>query len=93
VPPPRRAGAAAGIAVGVNPAKPWLRAARFGPADPVIGRAAAECFAAADAALARSQVPAEIRTAVSDFAERYVLRGRCPADDLLDSIGSRKGMS
>jgi glutamate--cysteine ligase len=85
VPPPRRSAPAQ--------AEPWLRAARFGPCDPVIGRAAAECFEAADAALSRSRVPDEIRTAVSDFAERYVRKGRCPADDVLDTIGSGKGIS
>ncbi len=78
VPPPRRSG--------TSRALPWLRAARFGPGDPAIGLAAAECFAAADAALARSRAPAAIRLAVSDFAERYVLRGRCPADDVLDTV-------
>jgi len=85
VPPPRRAAAVQ--------AEPWLRAARCGPADPVIGRAAAECFAAADAALARAGTPAPLRTAVSEFAERYVFRGRCPADDVLDITGSGKGTS
>jgi glutamate--cysteine ligase len=95
----------------VTQAAPWLRAARFGPADPVIGRAVAECFALADAALAdaaladaaladaahaalaRSRGPDPIRSAVSDFAERYAFKGRCPADDVLDTIGSGKGMS
>ncbi len=74
-------------------ASPWLRAAWLGPGDPVIGRASAECFAAADAALSRSGAPERIRAAVSDFAERYVRTGRCPADDVLDIIGSGKGMS
>ena len=62
---------------------PWLRAARCGMADPVLAWAAAECFGAADAALARSAAPPLIRNAVADFADRYVRRGRCPADDLL----------
>jgi glutamate--cysteine ligase len=72
-------------------AGPWLRAARLGPSDPVLGRAATECFAAASAALARSQVPASIASAVAEFADRYPERGRCPADDILDTIG--KGQS
>lgn len=71
-------------------AGPWLRAARLGPSDPVIAKAVTDCFAAADAALARSGAPAAIRTAITDFAERYPHRGRCPADDLLDIIGARK---
>jgi ergothioneine biosynthesis glutamate--cysteine ligase EgtA len=65
---------------------PWLRAARSGPADPQIGRASKQCFEAADAALGRSGVPAEIRQAVADFTERYVLNDRCPADDHLEEI-------
>src|SRR5580693_2354581 len=40
---------------------PWLRAARSGPGDPLIGRASRQCFEAADAALGRSGAPAEIR--------------------------------
>ncbi len=62
-------------------ASPWLRAAKHGPADAGIGRAARACFEAADAALSRAGAPAAIRHAVAAFAERYVLRGRCPADD------------
>jgi glutamate--cysteine ligase len=65
---------------------PWLHAARHGPADPVVGAAARQCFEAADAALGRSDAPAQVRTAVADFADRYVRRGRCPADDVLDSL-------
>jgi ergothioneine biosynthesis glutamate--cysteine ligase EgtA len=65
---------------------PWLRAAKCGPADPGIGRAARGCFEAADAALGRSGAPAGVRQAVADFAERYVLAGRCPADDQLKGL-------
>jgi len=65
---------------------PWLRAARFGPADPTISRASKQCFEAAEAALSRSGAPAPIRQAVADFAERYVLKDRCPADDQLDGV-------
>ncbi len=78
-------------AAGVPPPRasepdPWLRAARLGPGDQVLARAATECFAAAGAALARSRAPAPIRKAVADFADRYPLRGRCPADDVLDHL-------
>jgi len=72
-------------------AGPWIRAARLGPADPVLAKAATQCFAAADAALARSQTAGPIRSAVADFADRYPERGRCPADDILDTFG--KGQS
>jgi len=65
-------------------ADPWLRAARYGPGDPALARAARACFEAAEAALGRADAPAAVRLAVADFAERYVLRNRCPADDLLE---------
>jgi ergothioneine biosynthesis glutamate--cysteine ligase EgtA len=66
--------------------EPWLRAARSGPGDPDIGRASRECFEAANAALGRWGAPAPIRQAVADFTERYVLAGRCPADDQLEGV-------
>ena len=65
---------------------PWLRAAREGPADPQIARASQQCFEAADAALGRANAPDGIRRSVADFAERYVLTGRCPADDQLKGM-------
>jgi ergothioneine biosynthesis glutamate--cysteine ligase EgtA len=65
---------------------PWLRAARLGLADPVLARAAQQCFDAAATALARAEAPPAATAAVAEFAERYVQRGRCPADDVLDSI-------
>jgi glutamate--cysteine ligase len=68
---------------------PWARAARLGPADPVIAAASKECFAAAREALDRMAVPAAITpptiTAVVDaFIDQYVSKDRCPADDLLE---------
>ncbi|HXP18148.1 MAG TPA: ergothioneine biosynthesis glutamate--cysteine ligase EgtA [Streptosporangiaceae bacterium] len=65
---------------------PWLRAARLGPADPAIARAIRECFEAAAAALARAGTSPRIRKMVGDFTERYVDRGRCPADDMLEEL-------
>ncbi|HEY5832599.1 ergothioneine biosynthesis glutamate--cysteine ligase EgtA [Streptomyces sp.] len=70
----------------VPPDDVWRRAARIGLADPDLATAARACFAAADGSLARSGVPAALRQAVSDFAERYVERGRCPAHDQLDAL-------
>jgi glutamate--cysteine ligase len=67
-----------------GPAGPWLRAARCGPEDPVLARASLACFEAADAALCRSGAPAAIRRQVTDFANAYVVPGRCPADDTLE---------
>jgi glutamate--cysteine ligase len=66
--------------------EPWRRAARCGPADPVINQASRQCFEAADTALARSGAPAPVRQAVAEFAERYVLKDRCPADDQLEEV-------
>jgi len=50
----------------------------------VLARASLACFEAADAALCRAGAPAAIRRQVTDFADAYVLRGRCPADDMLE---------
>jgi len=67
-------------------ASPWLRAARLGLADEVLAIAAERCFDAAAASLARSGSPPPIVKAVSRFADQYVRRGRCPADDTLESF-------
>jgi glutamate--cysteine ligase len=73
------------------PRDPWLRAARLGPSDPAIARASRECFDAARQALDRMGVPRSITSAVDAFIERYVVRGRCPADDLsLADLPSRE---
>lgn len=73
------------------PATPrlWERAARDALTDPALAAAARECFVAAYAALARQGVCRELRDAVAGFTERYVLRGRCPADDVLDRATAR----
>ncbi len=70
---------------------PWLRAARHGPADPGLGRAGQLCFEAADAALGRLGAPAGVRQAVAAFADRYVSRRRCPADDELSQFHTSAG--
>ncbi|MFD7446787.1 glutamate-cysteine ligase family protein [Streptomyces sp. NPDC059909] len=64
----------------------WQRAARIGPADPDLAKAARACFAAADSALARPGASAVLRQALADFAERYPERGRCPAHDQPDAL-------
>ena len=71
---------------GAPDGNPWLRAARDGLADPVLARASHQCFEAADAALGRAGAPANIRRRVAEFADRYVLRHRCPADDQLEGM-------
>ncbi|MGH3313170.1 MAG: ergothioneine biosynthesis glutamate--cysteine ligase EgtA [Streptomyces sp.] len=64
----------------------WQRAARDGPADPLLGRAVRDCVAAAESALSRSDPAGTSHKAVLDFAERYSERGRCPAHDQLDAL-------
>jgi glutamate--cysteine ligase len=76
---------------GWHPASPWWLAARHGPAHPALAAASRRCFAAAEAALARTGGPAAVRQAVTAFADRYVNRDRCPADDLLDQAHAGRG--
>jgi glutamate--cysteine ligase len=67
----------------------WTRAARDGLTDPELAAAARSCFVSAYAALARQGVGRDLRDAVADFTERYVMRSRCPADDVLDRAAAR----
>jgi glutamate--cysteine ligase len=76
--------AGAGGGAGWDCGSPWEWAARHGPTDPIIGDISVKCFEAAEPALARLGAPAPVREAVAAFAERYVTRYRCPADDRLD---------
>ncbi|MFD5460832.1 ergothioneine biosynthesis glutamate--cysteine ligase EgtA, partial [Streptomyces olivaceus] len=62
-------------------------AARDALTDPELREAAVACFTAALDALPRIGATAEVTGAVAGYLERYVLRGRCPADDLLDGPG------
>ncbi|MFB7285617.1 ergothioneine biosynthesis glutamate--cysteine ligase EgtA [Actinacidiphila glaucinigra] len=64
----------------------WRRAARHGLADPELHSIAMTCFAAAREALPRLGADRAVQGAVDDFTERYVQRGRCPADDMLDAF-------
>ncbi|MFD3873371.1 ergothioneine biosynthesis glutamate--cysteine ligase EgtA [Streptomyces sp. NPDC058623] len=59
----------------------WRTAAREGLADPELRSAAAACFLAAREALPRLGASTHVRDTVGAFTERYVLRGRCPADE------------
>ena len=61
----------------------WVSATRDGLTDPELHEAAVICFAAAAAALPRLGASAAVQGAVAEFTDRYVARGRCPADDLL----------
>ena len=62
----------------------WSEAAELGLADPVLARAADACVAAALDALPRLGASTGAGDAVARYAERYVARRRCPADDRLD---------
>ena len=76
-----------------RPDELWQRAARFGLGDPQLAAASRKCFAAADQALGRLGAPAAVRGAVAAFANRYVLPGRCPADDLLDDVRGAESLA
>jgi glutamate--cysteine ligase len=68
----------------VPPRNPlWRGAARDGLSDPDLHAAALACFTAAGEALGRLGADPRVRSAVAEFTDRYVVRGRCPADDLL----------
>ncbi len=58
--------------------------ARDALADPRLQRAAVNCFEAVLDALPRIDDGAGLAGPVTDYLERYVLRGRTPADDALD---------
>ncbi|OKK22305.1 glutamate--cysteine ligase [Streptomyces sp. CB00455] len=59
----------------------WRSAARRALADPELRAAAKACFLAAAEALPRLGASAHVRETVGAFTERFVLRGRCPADE------------
>lgn len=61
----------------------WEAAARRGLHDSRLAGSARACFAAARAALDRLGADAISVATVDGYLERYVVRGRCPADDLL----------
>ncbi|WP_225812626.1 ergothioneine biosynthesis glutamate--cysteine ligase EgtA [Streptomyces spinosus] len=77
---------AAGAPAPHNPL--WRDAARHGLADPDLKRAAVTCFAAALDALPRLGASTRIVDAVAAYADRYVRRGRSPADDVLTGNGA-----
>ncbi|MFJ2022190.1 ergothioneine biosynthesis glutamate--cysteine ligase EgtA [Streptomyces sp. NPDC087897] len=60
----------------------WTTAAREGLADPELRAAATACFGAALPALERMGASDAVLGTVAAFTDRYVARGRCPADDL-----------
>ncbi|MGP3973816.1 ergothioneine biosynthesis glutamate--cysteine ligase EgtA [Streptomyces sp. 8N114] len=66
----------------------WERAARDALTDPELHAAARDCFDLARRALPRLGVGLQVRAAVEEFTARYVVPGRCPADDRLDEPGT-----
>ncbi|MFF2327423.1 MULTISPECIES: ergothioneine biosynthesis glutamate--cysteine ligase EgtA [unclassified Streptomyces] len=66
----------------------WMGAARDGLTDPELRAAAATCFRLALEALPRMGASTAVQEAVADFNDRFVARGRCPADDLPELLAS-----
>jgi len=64
----------------------WTQASVHGLADPGLRRAARECFAAASDAFGEMGVGARLVDVVAEYADRFVDRGRTPADDRLDAF-------
>jgi glutamate--cysteine ligase len=62
----------------------WHDAGRLGLDDPAFARAARTCTKAARAVLARHGADDALIAAAAEFEDRFVARGRTPADDLLD---------
>src|SRR6185312_11908614 len=75
---------AADVVGGFGTSRLWREAARNGASCQALNKAARRCFAAALTALPRLGVDDATVAACAAFADRYVDRGRCPADDLLD---------
>ena len=63
----------------------WLDAARHGLGHPDFADAARDAFDVALRAMVRLGTDATTVLAVEAFVDRYVARGRCPADDRLEA--------
>ena len=64
----------------------WIDAARDGLTDPELHEVAVACFTTALRALPRLGATDGVMDAVTDYFDRYVLKGRTPADDQLDRL-------
>jgi len=64
----------------------WSLAGIHALSHPGLQRAAAECFAAASEVLDDLGAGAELIGSVAEYADRFVARGRTPADDRLDAF-------
>ena len=67
-------------------ANSWPLAAGPALSHPGMQSAAPECFAAAFDALGDAGADQEVSDAVAEYAERFVARGRTPADERLDAF-------
>lgn len=65
----------------------WREASEHGLAHPALAEAARACFSAAVDALPRVGADPATAAAAAEFYDRYVARGRCPADDALAPVG------
>lgn len=68
----------------------WDEAARSALEHPALGEAARACFEAGVAATGATGCDPETVDALSEYAERYVYAGRCPADDRLEQPAEPK---
>jgi glutamate--cysteine ligase len=64
----------------------WRDAARLGMSHPGLAESARRCFAVALEALDRLDSDDATRAACVEYVARFVARGRCPADDVLDGV-------
>ncbi|MGH3567190.1 MAG: ergothioneine biosynthesis glutamate--cysteine ligase EgtA [Pseudonocardia sp.] len=66
----------------------WVSGARHGLADRVLARSAAIVFELAAARLPAIGAPAWVIAELAEMTDRYVLNGRCPADDPVPGEGA-----
>ncbi len=66
----------------------WCEAPRWALGYEPLAEAAQVCFALASTALPRLGAPDPLVALVDAYRERFVDRGRCPADDTLETIGA-----
>ncbi len=64
----------------------WTEASRDGLAHPALAAAAETCFAVVSDHLAETRVDEGLRSVVATYNERWIQRGRCPANDVLDQF-------
>ena len=69
----------------------WCEAPRWSLSYGPLADAARRCFTLASEGLSRLGAPPELIGLVDAYRERYVDRGRCPADDTLDRLAEESG--